>query len=430
MALQYQDFKEVRVYPGLQVWRVEGTTLTRVPESLYGSFYMGDAYMVLHTHDGVSYSLHYWLGKKCSQNESGAAAIFTVKMVDHLGGKAVQYRELQGFESITFTSYFKQRITYQAGGAASEFQHVVTNDMSVQRLFHVKGRRVVRALEVPLAWASFNRGDCFIADFGEVIYQWCGSMSNRFERQKAGQVGAGIRDNERNCRAELIVVEEGAEPLGMTEILGNKPDLPDGDGSDDAMADISNRKMAKLLMVSDMTGSMQVSMVGEENPLSQTQLQSEACFILDHGTTQIFVWKGRKANLTERKEAMKAAECYIKQMDYPANTKVYIFRDWKENEGFGKVFITEWIAKIQQEEFDASKLHESRHMAAQYNMVDDGSGRTQVWRVENSKRVPVDPDTYGQFYGGDCYIILYTYPKGQIIYTWYVKRTPLTFDYE
>lgn len=44
----------------------------------------------------------------------------------------------------------------------------------------------------------------------------------------------------------------------------------------------------------------------------------------------------------------------------------------------------------------------------------------QIWRVESSGRVPVELETYGQFYGGDCYIILYTYPKGQIIYTWYV----------
>ncbi|KAI3358580.1 hypothetical protein L3Q82_014713 [Scortum barcoo] len=97
------------------------------------------------------------------------------------------------------------------------------------------------------------------------------------------------------------------------------------------------------------------------------------------------------------------------------------FLSWKdkhESEGFGKVFVTGRIAKIQQVEFDASKLHESHHMAAQYNMVDDGSGETQIWRVESSGRVPVDPKTYNQFYSGDCYIILYTYRKGQIIYTW------------
>lgn len=46
----------------------------------------------------------------------------------------------------------------------------------------------------------------------------------------------------------------------------------------------------------------------------------------------------------------------------------------------------------------------------------------QIWRVETGNKkdtkVPIDPKTYGQFYGGDCYIILYTYGKGQIIYTW------------
>lgn len=57
------------------------------------------------------------------------------------------------------------------------------------------------------------------------------------------------------------------------------------------------------------------------------------------------------------------------------------FKDWKEkdqSEGLGRVYVTEQIARIQQVEFDASKLHESQQMAAQYNMVDDGTGETQV----------------------------------------------------
>ena len=60
------------------------------------------------------------------------------------------------------------------------------------------------------------------------------------------------------------------------------------------------------------------------------------------------------------------------------------FKSWKDrdqSDGFGKVFVTERIARIQQVEFDASKLHESHHMAAQYNMVDDGKGDKQVKTV-------------------------------------------------
>ncbi|MGH0184460.1 UNVERIFIED_CONTAM: hypothetical protein FKN15_017016 [Acipenser sinensis] len=260
-------------------------------------------------------------------------------------------------------------------------------------------------------------------------------MCNKFERLKAAQVAAGIRDNERNGRAQLIVVEEGSEPEEMNKVLGRKPILPEGDDNDDEVADVSNRKLAKLYMVSDKSGTMQVTLVSEENPFNQSLLLSEECFILDNGTNRmIFVWKGKNANPDERKTAMKTAEGFLKQMGYPQNTQVQVlpecgetpifkqfFKDWKDknqSEGFGKVFVTERIANIEQVEFDASKLHQSRHMAAQYNMVDNGTGKTEIWRVENNGRTPVDPSTYGQFYGGDCYIILYTYKNGQIIYTW------------
>lgn len=137
-------------------------------------------------------------GSECSQDESGAAAILAVQMDDFLQGEPVQYREVQGYESPTFSGYFKTGLTYmvttraeppepchkflipvikprtfclpflQKGGVASGFKHVETNDVEVKRLLQVKGRRVVRATEVPMSWESFNQGDSFILDLGKV----------------------------------------------------------------------------------------------------------------------------------------------------------------------------------------------------------------------------------------------------------------------
>lgn len=38
----------------------------------------------------------------------------------------------------------------------------------VHKLYQVKGKKNIRASERDLSWASFNTGDCFILDLGEV----------------------------------------------------------------------------------------------------------------------------------------------------------------------------------------------------------------------------------------------------------------------
>ncbi|KAL8165237.1 UNVERIFIED_CONTAM: hypothetical protein K2H54_035949 [Gekko kuhli] len=200
MELYHKEFASAGQKAGLQIWRIEKLDLVPVPAPLHGNFYVGDAYLVLHTvkkSNATFYNLHYWLGnkhicmnavhcerlllnkdyggkwkmrKECTQDESTAAAIFTVQMDDYLGGKPVQHREIQGYESTQFVGYFKGGIKYKAGGVASGFKHVITNDLSARRLLHIKGRRVVRATEVPLSWESFNKGDCFIVDLGTEEY--------------------------------------------------------------------------------------------------------------------------------------------------------------------------------------------------------------------------------------------------------------------
>uniref|UniRef100_A0A673X2W6 Gelsolin n=1 Tax=Salmo trutta TaxID=8032 RepID=A0A673X2W6_SALTR len=443
----HPEFKRAGKKSGLQVWRVESLDLVAVPESLHGGFYSGDAYLVLNTikqrSGHLQYDLHFWQGDDCTQDESGAAAIFTIQMDDYLGGKPIQYREVQGYESRTFSGYFKTGLKYMKGGVASGFKHVVSNEVKVQRVLQVRGRRVVRATEVAVSWDSFNQGDIFILDLGNEIYQWCGSKANNFEKLKATQVSKDIRDNERCGRAELYVCDEGFIPIHFKScnclyILGPKPELPEAN-ADDTNTDVSNRKLAKLYKVSNASGDMGIDMVASENPFSQNALESSDCFILDNGPNgMIFVWKGKDANKEERSAVMSAAEQFITKMGYPKHTQVQIlpengetplfkqfFKIWRDADhtvGLGTAYVSNKIAKIKKVPFDASTLHHSGAMAAQHGMVDEGNGEKQIWRIEGADKVPVEPSTYGRFYGGDSYIILYNYQhggrNGQVIYMW------------
>lgn len=434
----HKEFTNAGKQPGLQVWRIENMDLKPVPKALHGSFYTGDAYLLLHTTKAPSYNIHMWLGDECSQDESGAAAIFATQLDDFLGGGPVQYREVQNAESNTFLGYFKSGIKYQKGGVASGFQHVVTNDMNVKRLLHIKGRRVVRATEVDMSWSSFNKGDCFIVDLGKDIYQWCGSECNRYERLKASEVAIGIRDNERNGRAKLNLVEEGDEPEAITQVLGTKTSIAPA-SPDDEKVEMSNRKKGALYVISDASGSMKVSAVAPSSPFKQAMLSPEDCYILDNGVdNNIFVWKGPKANVSERKAAMSTGQQFIKDKGYSNKTQIQVlpagaettlfkqfFSDWKDKDattGPSKAYTIGRIAKIEQVPFDAASLHSNKAMAAHHGMVDDGKGKVQIWRVEDGATVPVDPTSYGHFFGGDCYLILYSYKPGgreqHIIYTW------------
>ncbi|XP_034548396.1 gelsolin-like isoform X2 [Notolabrus celidotus] len=438
----HPEFERAGQEEGLQVWRVEKMDLVLIPKSLYGGFYTGDAYLVLNTMVSRSgskqYDLHYWQGSECSQDESGSAVIFTVQMDDYLQGKPIQYREIQGYESRTFSGYFKKGLKYMKGGVASGMKQVITNEVDVQRLLQVRGKRTVRATEVPVSWESFNRGDSFILDLGEDIIQWSGCHSNRFERLKATMVSKGIRDEERCGRGNLLVCIEGEEPDRMLEVLGEKPELPEAH-TDDTKMDSCNRKLAKLYKVSNAGGDIEISMVEDHNPFPQGALHSGECFILDNGANgNIFVWKGKDANNEERHAVLQSADQFIKKMNYPAYTRVQVlpekgetplfkqfFQNWRDPEdtvGMGVAYVSNQIAKIKKVEFDVSQLHESDSMAAQYGMVDNGEGEKTIWRVEGSEKVPVDPESYGQFYGGDSYIIQYQYRHNQrggcIIYIW------------
>ncbi|XP_041098917.1 villin-1-like isoform X2 [Polyodon spathula] len=438
-------FRSIAQKPGLQIWTIEKMKMVPVPAQAYGNFFEGDCYIVLcgrQSSSQLSFDLHYWIGSQSSQDEQGAAAILVTQLDNYLGGSPIQYREVQDCESVKFKSYFKNGIVYKKGGLASGFKQVETNMYNIKRLLHVKGRKNFSATEVDVSWNSFNVGDVFLLDMGKVIVQWNGPESNHPERLKGMTLSQDIRDRERGGRAQIGVVDgdnEAASPelmKIMTAVLGQrtgslKPATPDN------RPDLYQKSNVRLYHVSDSSGNLVVQEIATQ-PLTQDLLNSDDCYIVDQGGVKIFVWKGKNAATQERQAALGRAEGFIKAKNYPSTTNVEImnedaessmfkqlFKTWTEKgltQGLGKTHSVGRIAKVDQVKFDVMELHARPDLAARERMVDDGSGKVEVWRIEELELKAVDPNTYGQFYGGDCYLVLYTYSRGQkphyILYMW------------
>uniref|UniRef100_A0A8C1WPG6 Villin-1 n=1 Tax=Cyprinus carpio TaxID=7962 RepID=A0A8C1WPG6_CYPCA len=404
--------------PGLQIWRVENMELVPCPSNTFGQFFEGDSYVILYTHktsNNYTYDIHYWLGKETSQDEQGAAAIYTTQMDEHLGGAAVQHRETQGHESATFQGYFKQGIIYKKGGVASGMKQVETNTYNIRRLLHVKGNKHVVAGEVEMSWKSFNQGDVFLLDLGSLIIQWNGPKSNRMERLRGMNLAKDIRDRERGGRVQVTVVEGDDEKSSedamklMIKAMGEKKQIKDA--IPDEIVDEKLKTAIKLFHLTWSCGC-------------------DDCYLLDQGGIKIFIWKGKKASKTER--------AYIKAKGYPTSTYVetvsegaessvfkQLFQKWTDKGqtvGLGTTHSPGKIAKVEQVKFDATSMHARPDLAAQQKMVDDGSGEAEVWRIEDNEPVPVERKWLGHFYGGDCYLILYKYEVNSklhyILYMW------------
>jgi len=446
------SFKNVGRAPGLEIWRIEKLKVVFKDKNdpcYTGKFHEGDAYIVLYTKNkpgsnSLERHIFFWLGKDCTQDEYGVAAYKTVELDQSLGGEPVQHRETQGFETNEFVGLFKNGVQYLPGGVATGFKHV-EKDSYTTRLLQIKGRRNVRTFPVAVDPSSLNEGDVFILDLGLTIWVWTGKEASMVEKRKALDIALSIRNDERGARAEIKVAEQGkpeeAEFWKAFTAASGKPkpgritSAADG-GEDDANP--KNLRASRLFKVSNESGSMKVSLVAshepsQPSPFKKDMLNTNDAFILDTGSPieGIMSWVGKKADPAEKLHCMQIATQFIKDNGFPATTPVtkvpegsetplfkQHFSVWPEPNALKPGAVHPRPSKIEARAFDMNAKG-SREVQT---MVDNGSGKVEVWRIENFEMAAWPEKLYGQFFAGDSYVILYTYmvndKKCYIIYFW------------
>ncbi|XP_037408406.1 villin-2-like [Triticum urartu] len=414
---------------GIEIWRIEDFKPVALPKSDYGKFYSGDSYIVLQTTSpkggAYLYDVHFWIGKDSSQDEAGTAAIKTVELDSVLGGRAVQYRELQGYESDKFLSYFKPCIIPMEGGFASGFK-TPEEETFETRLYICKGKRAIRIKQVPFARSSLNHDDVFILDTENKIYQFNGANSNIQERAKSLEVIQHLKEKYHGGVCDVAIVDDGK--LQAESDSGEFWVLFGG------FAPIGKKTVSDDDVVLETTAPKLYSINGgelkfEDIPLTKAVLENTRCFLLDCGA-EMFVWVGRVTQLEDRKAATKAVEEFIINQKRPKTTRVTQviqgyeshafkskFESWPAGtatgnsgaeDGRGKV-----AALLKQQGVDVKGAPKSSTpVNEEVPPLLEGGGRLEVWCIDGNARSPLPKEDNGKFYSGDCYIVLYTYHSG------------------
>ena len=339
---------------------------------------------------------------------------------------------MQGNESDAFLTYFKNAggVQYLEGGVDSGFHHV-ERDVYETRLLHVKGKRTVRVKEVAVTSASLNIGDVFILDSGLKVFIWNGPEANKYEKVKGLDVANSIRNDERGGRAELIYLDDDPDCEEFWTPLGGKITVTDKGEDDDVADNQAAQVLKKFFKMVDHSFSEEIPLVNGR--FDRKALESNhVYFIQSH---KCYIWIGKTASANDKKEAMMSAVNLIKSSGLPANTAIQRVSEGVESSAFkGEFFMWEppisfkqaglgHGAKVEQIDIDYAAL--SQRKAQEDIPVDDGSGKVEVFRVEDFKLEKVAESTYGQFYGGDSYVIHYSYEKNgrpaDIIYFWQGK---------
>lgn len=72
-------------------------------------------------------------------------------------------------------------------------------------------------------------------------------------------------------------------------------------------------------------------------------------------------------------------------------------------------------------------MEERPSLAAETQLIDDGSGNLKVWRIKQQDMVEIPKERHCFFFSNDCYIVLYSYEisteQKHLLYCWLVSKT-------
>ncbi|KAL1494852.1 hypothetical protein ABEB36_010371 [Hypothenemus hampei] len=441
-------FKKInKNYADFLIWRIENMNIVALTRDQYGHFYDTESYIVYaasqYGHQSgvdsvtrdlkgkvIEYHIHFWLGTNTTPEKSGVAAYKTVELDGLLNSTSTQHREAQGNESDRFLSYFKN------GMRIFKPAIIENGNKQLAKLYRVRGKCTPILSEMSnLSWDHFRSSDVFIVKAHQAIFVWVGRAASVEEKRHATTISQEMK--EQHKIPNIVFIDDGYEKTINPDIqkqfstylpLEKRVVLPDNEAEHGEIP--NSRNSLRLYKCSENNGKYRVAEV-KGGPLYCTDLCSDDVFIIDQETYGIWVWVGKRATEKEKNEALRNARGFVKKKKYPSNTKVIRVVDGVEPIEF-KILFKLWKTELPKgqspkmpmliSKFDPITMEDRPKLAAETQLIDDGSGGMTLWRIKNTRIVEIPKERHGCFFSSDCYIALYSYQTAHhekhLLYCW------------
>ncbi len=364
-------FEDAGLFPGVQVWVMDGMAPRAIPEEEHGTLYSGDAYIILHTLEtdfGTDYTLYQWAGDQAGMDRTGSVAVWTVQLAGHLGeigSRCRMVQETDGLESIDFLAMFGGVMHVE--GSCAVRRGLKKVEARPPRLFHIvqsngevhvmsrrphwtsipcvtMPRRLTyhddgtpkRYVDHGLPWSQKEHGDCITKYAGLFVLQHQAGIFTFHpptppsrparHKEKARMLETLVAlQNETPGARHFIVGSDTESDAAFWDLVGGRPtweriegfiaSRPAPEADEDFTDDDEEEYMdpePRLYRVSFATGSLgmvkQAPVKGDK--FSRDTLTDDAVFIL-LAPADLFVWTGNRATQLEISGALHAAKTVI-----------------------------------------------------------------------------------------------------------------------
>lgn len=293
----------------LEVWRINGSAKTPVPQEDIGKFYSGDCYIVLYTyHSGdkkEDYYLCCWMGKDSIQDDQMMATRLANTMCNSLKGRPVLGHIFQGREPPQFIALFQPMVVLKGGLSSGYKNYIAEKDLNDDTytsdgiaLFRVSGTALHnnKTIQVDAVATSLCSADCFLLQSGNTLFNWHGSASTFEQQQWAAKLAELLKPG-----VVLKHAKEGTESSAFWFALGGKQNFTTKKVTQDTVRD------PHLYSYSFNKEKLEVSEIFN---FSQDDLLTEDILILDTHA-EVFVWVGNSVSSKDKQEVLNVGQKYI-----------------------------------------------------------------------------------------------------------------------